>query len=996
MRGHWELAVKSRLWKYWLVLLLLPVTIWAEQGYFQQYVHYTMEVELLPAEMAVEGVETLQYVNHSPDTLRELFFHLYFNKFVAHSYRYPEMDYTTAFTEINGIYLSDSTELDFEEDNTLMWVPLEDTLIAPGDTLTLTIEFYSKLPPASGRFGYYGDHFDVGNWYPIPAVYDSRGWHVEQHIDGEFYHEWGDYDVRIRVPKGYVVAGTGVLQNPEVLPDSLEYPFRSNPYLEGDDTTTVVYHFVAPRVHDFAFSANPEFVVKEFQVDSVTLKYYLQPYSLDDWEEAMQAGVEALRFLIEKIGPYPYPELAVVDGFVTAGGIEYPNLVIINNTISNPRSISITVIHELAHQWFFGLLANNQTRFGWMDESFASFYEVWATQHIFGERNNVNHRSSYRWNRWFDYERNAYRDLLLNYFRYALSGRTDPVDLPMNFFQHNRYAPYYDKMAAVLFALRDMLGDSLFTAAIQTYYWTWRYKHPYPEDLVRVFNQVTGMELDWFWDEWTRTDWLCDYAVTSVRNQVKGQGYEATIRLKRQEPIAMPLQLKITLANGLVRRYRIPIAGMLPRGYADDDLPAWEIRHREYQTTLSVPSPVRVVEIENARQILDYNPFNDAYGKSAPVHWFWLKRQFESPYLDGTTMTLYPYLFYNDLDGPMVGIRTVGTQLAGLNRITSELLLSPRGNYVTGMLNYQTTLRTLSPDADLTVQLFRQAGTVGGTAYVLWDWYQDNRKKQWRWITGWEWIQVDNPAYALMPMDRGRTSVLFLEAQRFWRKRSYYSDSPWWLLRLTTRAAAPGTDFNFHSVHFKGTYFQPLSYVASLKLEMDVGGVFGNVPAQERYYLGQANAYQMLANPFYRAKGTLPYSLFMEGHIYQPGGGNIWAANQIPVEGATVGNRLLAFSAELSLWNPLYYWIYKLPVVRRLDFHLFTHWSQLWEKQPSVQNFIGEAGISIAYSDIPFVLRYFRLDEVRVDFPIWVNRPAAGHRPVEFRWGIQFKFFPFD
>ncbi len=951
-----------------------------------------MNVKLIPEEMAVEGVETLQYVNNSPDTLRELFFHLYYNKFVAHSYRYPEMNYTTAFTEVNTILLTDTTELDFEEDNTLLYVPLTDTLIAPGDTLTLIISFYSKLPPASGRFGYYGDHFDVGNWYPIPAVYDHRGWHVEQHIDGEFYHEWGDYDVRIRVPKGFVVAGTGVLQNPEVLPDSLENPYRHNPYFQGDDTTTVVYHFRAPRVHDFAFSANPEFVVKTFQVDSVRIKYYLQPYSLDDWEEAMAAGVKALRFFVEKIGPYPYPEIAVVDGFVTAGGIEYPNLVIINNTITNPRSISITVIHELAHQWFFGLLANNQTRYGWMDESFASFYEVWATQEIFGQFHNVNRGGRGL----FGFERNAYRDLLLNYFRYALSGKTDPVDLPMNFFQHDRYAPYYDKMAAVLFALRNMLGDSLFTTAIQTYYRLWRFKHPYPEDLARVFNTVTGMELDWFWDEWTRTDWLCDYEIAEVKNQPRGRGYEAIIQLRRKEPIAMPLQLKITLANGLVRRYRIPVAGMLPRGYADNDLPAWEIRHREYQTTLSFPSPVRTVEIENARQILDYNPFNDTFGKSAPVHWFWLRRQIRSPYLDGTTVTAYPMTFYNDLDGPLMGFRAIGVQLAGQNRIEGELLLSPRGNYVSGLLNYRSTLRSLSPAVDLYLQGFRQAGRIGGTAYVMWNWYQHNHKKHWRWITGWEWIHVENPAYSLMPLDPGKTSVLFVEGQYLWRKRSYGGNFPWWLLRFTTRAAAPGTDFNFHSIHFKSTYSHPIGYVGSLALTLDIGGTFGNVPAQERYYLAQANAYQMFANPFYRAKGTLPYELVTRGHVYQPGGGNIWASLQTPVQSATAGNRLLAFSAEFSLWNPLYYWSYRIPVIRRLDFHLFTHWAQLWEKRPALQQFIGEAGVSISYANLPLFLRYFHLDEIRLDFPIWLNRPMAGYRQIDFRWGIQLKFYPFN
>ncbi len=989
MPVRWVRIVKSSVV---LILFLFQGLLFANTGYFQQYVRYEISAELIPAEMAVEGHMTLHYVNHSPDTLRELFFHLYYNKFVAHSYSYPRMDYTTAYTEVDGILLSGSTELDFEEDNTLMWVPLQDTLIAPGDTLTLTIDFYSKLPPASGRFGYYGDHFDVGNWYPIPAVYDDRGWHVEQHIDGEFYHEWGDYDVRIRVPEGFVVAGTGVLQNPEVLPDSLEFPNRTIPYFQGDDTTKVEYHFIAQRVHDFAFCANPEFVVKTFQVDSITVKYFLQPYSVDDWEEAMKAGVQAMKFFQEKIGPYPYPEVSVVDGFITAGGIEYPNLVIINDLISHPRAISTTVIHELGHQWFFGLLANNQTRYGWMDESFTSFYEVWATQEIFGAYDNVPHYGERGIRKWFQYENNAYRDLILKYLEYALSGKTDPVDLPMNFFQYNRYAPYYDKMTAALFALRDMLGDSLFTAAIQAYYREWRFKHPYPEDVMKVFNTTTGMELDWFWDEWTRTNWLCDYSVNKVENTPAGNGYEVTLSLKRQEPIAMPLHLKLTLANGLVRRYRIPIAGMLPRGYRDTDLPAWEIRHRDYETTLSVPSPVRSVEIENARQILDYNPFNDKKGERWPIHWYWLQRQYRAPHLDGYTITAYPFAFYNDIDGPQLGIRTVGTAPGGLHHHTGELLVSPRGNILSGSFNYNSPLRVLSPDVDIYLQAFRQAGRFGGSAFILWNWYRDHRKKQWRWVGGWEFLGVENTTYSLMPIEKGNTSVLFLEVQRFWRKRGYRSNSPWGLLRLTTRAAAPGSDFNFRSLYVKGTYSQPLGYVASLDLEVSAGAVFGEAPLQEKYYLGQANAYQMFAHPYYRARGTIPWRLFQKGHTYMPGGGNIWSSLQTPVNAPASGRRLLAVSAELALWNPLYYWIPRLPVIRDMNFYLFTHWAQLWRSTPRWADFVGEAGVSVSYTRLPLWLTYFHLDEIRVDFPIWLNKPAGNNPQVAFRWGVQLGF----
>ncbi len=997
-------------WRYGIMLGMLVGPAWAA-AYFQQYVKYDIDVRLDPELVRLEGKQRLLYVNHSPDTLRELYFHLYFNKYRSDSYFPSNRGRTSAYTEVLEIRLADSTLLDFSVDHTILHLPLQPFPLLPGDSLELYIDFVSVLPPSQSRYGYSGDHYDVGNWYPIPAVYDHLGWHTEQHMDGEFYHEWGDYDVRITVPSYLVVTATGELMNPEVLPDSLDYPDRSFPLLNYDemDTVTVTYHFRARRVHDFAWSADPEFVRVRRQVDGVNLDFYVLAYRLEKWREAVEAGVRAFRFFTEKIGPYPYPNLSIVDGFIRAGGIEYPNLVIINDLITDIRFLSIVVIHEIAHQWFYGMLANNQTRYGWMDEGFTTFFEILATEHIWGSEDNLSHRpAASLWRRLLGYRKSARRNLFRSYFEYSLQGKEEPINTHFDYFQNNPYVPYYDKTAAVLFALKEMLGDSLFFQAVREYYQRWRFRHPYPQDLFVSFEQSTGMELDWFWEEWLNSTWRCDYQLDDVSGHWRMWGdslmYQITVRLQRKEPAAMPIWLRVELSDGRRYRYRIPVAGWLRGKHQPYDLPAWHMANRKYRVDIRFPEKVKFVEIESGWTNMDYNPFNNSSRKLPPIRWYWMRRQYRAPHLDAYTVTVFPYAFYNEVDGIRLGWRTVGNFLYPYYVHNSEFLWGIRSLRPSLMVNWSSPVRTGNNDFTYHVQFYHTDGRAGAALFFQ-NAKEVPRKLYRRLSFGWEWqtltdaryVNVDEPevrspgtsrSQGMVPADswsEGDESSFFVEWRqtRFlrWRWKLYANR-----LRLTLRSSTLGSDFAFQKLEFDIKQRFPFFLDLDAALLLRLGKAWGEVPLQHRFFLAQASPYRRFASPFYRSRGTIPGSWERKGWVYFPGGGDIHSALRNPRKRAFSSTGLLAVGGQLEFWNPFAVWGENLPILPNVRVHLFGRWAQVRENPFQWQDAAMEAGIQLGYFRIPVWLRYLSFSGITLELPLWSNQYPAGESALDLRW----------
>lgn len=978
-------------------LLSLVVLVRGESppGYFQQQVHYAISVRLFPELVRLEGRETLTYFNRSPDTLKTLYFHLYWNKFRAHSYARPFSGRERGHIEVLSVQDSSGRDLNFSIDNTILRLPLPRPL-PPGDSLYLQVQFTGMIPPSGERFGYSGEHFDIGNWYPVPAVYDARGWHIDQHLDGEFYQEWGDYEVEITVPRPFVVAATGRLMNPEVLPDSVQYPGRTIQYYlqQQPDTTTVTYRFVAERVHDFAFCADPEFVLKQIQVGQTTLQFFLQPYRLKTWNSILQRVVEGFSFLQEKIGAYPYRQLSIVDALITAGGIEYPNLVMINGYIISPRELAITIIHEMAHQWFYGLLANNQTRHGWMDEGFTTFFEIWATEHLWGREGNLNPTRQSGWQRWLGYTQTARREAYLNYLEYALSGREEPIDTHFDYFQHNPYIPTYDKMAVGLFTLKRLIGDSLFLRGIRTYYRRWRFRHPYPEDLFLTFNRATGMHLNWFWEQWLRTTWLLDVrlrkAVGRWVQRKGGRQFRLTMVLERKQPLAMPVDVAIELRDGSQRRYRIPIPGWLSRTDSSD-LPSWHPANRRYVARLYLPAPVRRIQLDPQSKLPDINPFNNDNRRIPPLKLFWLHRQYVEPDLRCYTATLFPQLFFNDVDGFVIGLRSVGNFVGPLYWHRLETQLGSRSGQPGLSFRWSSLLPIGTSRVRYYLFAYRLEGRAGGELAL--SYRTRTQPVNHRFLLGWRVRQLYDNRYPARAWSPGTVSILAFEWIRHRSVTAYRKLVTRWQLRV--EVAAPGGDYPFQRWELVLLPRIALGPQTNLRGRLAVGQIEGKPPVQYLFYPSGAAPVREFSNAFARSRGTLPVDWVRDGHFRLPGGGQVASAAIDGAPSAQGGRRLLAARIDLDLANPLARLLPSWPVLPTLQTAVYAAWSQLNWKKITRRSGDAELGLTLFWDDLPFPLRYLGMSDVKLTLPFWYSRPAAGNNPWKLRWALSVGFTPF-
>ncbi len=978
--------------RYLLTVLILLFIFSELPAYFQQEVKYHIDVELLHELNRLEGLEKITYINNSPDSLSILFFHLYINKFKNFHRSANSSRQSFGYQEIIYLQDNDGHDLEYEIQGTVMKIILDET-VCPADSVLLTIRFNTVLPEAGERFGHYGDHFDVGNWYPVPAVYDSRGWHTDQHYDGEFYQEWGNFQVNITVPAGFVVGASGVLLNQDALPDSVESADRKKYYEYSEDSAKVIYRYTAPHVHDFAWTADPEYIVRTTMVEGTELRFLILPYGLKDWESQLEIAAKAVALFNRQIGPYPYATLTVADGYVKAGGIEYPNIVIINDQINDSMELSATIIHEIAHQWFYGLIANNQTSYGWMDEGFATFFESQGMAHLFG--NNREYVNSPRgfWGKFFGYWRNRENSDRLAYLEYIRSGEEEPIFRHFDWFRHEPWIPYYQKMSLVISQLRYLTGDSLFWRAIHNYYEKWKYRHPYPEDLYQVFEDISGRELDWFFYQWLNTTWHCDYSVHTCGEQwqtVKGEKlYQARLKFKRNDQIAMPLDFRVHFKNGSIGNYRISVddgmSFMPPDSLA---IPPWSFREKVNYVTLNLPDRISKVEINPGQQLLDINPFNDDTGRWPGIYWYWLKRQYYLPHTDGYTATVFPFLFYNHIDGLQAGIRTRGNYIFPDYQHRSEILLGFRSWHPSLDIWFEHPFYRLNRDVHIIANLYNAAGRRGTGLWL--QWITNNRKKVNSALFGWQWRYIYNMDYYPYPVSAGNISFLEGEIKKGYWKAGFLPAG--WQVSIKAETSFLGGDYSFQTWQIRGLTRLPLPFHQKLTLSLTSENAYGTPPLQKAFRIGGSGLYDYFLNPYLRARGTLPPSWWSQDHVFQEGGGNI---RSLASAWEPAPSHLINGFVSITLGNPLNLSYQYFPYLSDILISAFTSWTTTGNNWNHFSDYYGEAGLTVSFTRLPFVLTYFDIETLHLDFPFWVNN-TIGSENIDYRWVIRMDIRSFN
>lgn len=479
-----------------------------DKPYFQQRADFTIDVILNDVSRTLDAFEVINYTNNSPDTLSFIWFHLWPNAYKNDRTAFSEQLLKIGRTDF---YFSNEEQrgyinrLDFKINNKtalieahphyidIIKVILPEPLY-PGQSVRISTPFHVKLPFNFSRGGYIDNTFQITQWYPKPAVYDREGWHPMPYLDqGEFYSEFGDYNVNITVPEKYIVASTGTEMSPAAHSDSL--PLDIPRFTQKVAGKTKTYQYVQKDIHDFAWFADKQFIeLKDtLQLPSgriIAVRSYYTPSGKNEWKNSITFLKNAVLTRSRWLGEYPYDEVKAVEakmGF--EGGMEYPTITSIS-PVTSAKSLDLIIEHEVGHNWNYGILATNERDFPWMDEGINSYYDNRYEQLYYGNENAASENGFL--------EKKMPKDYGNFLFRIAVANKKDqPINSRSQDFSEINYGTIaYTKAGEWMKLLEDYVGTDVFDNAMHTYYDQWKFKHPYATDLQKIFRETSTKNTD--------------------------------------------------------------------------------------------------------------------------------------------------------------------------------------------------------------------------------------------------------------------------------------------------------------------------------------------------------------------------------------------------------------------------------------------------------------------------------------------------------------------
>lgn len=573
-----------------------------------------MNVKLDVKTHRVNGTQKLVYQNNSPDTLRKVYYLLYFNAFQpgslmdvrSRTIMDPDARIRDRISKLNENEIGyqhvlslkqDGKAVSYVIDGTIMEVKL-DKPILPKAKVSFEMQFESQVPVQirrSGRNNKEGIAYSMTQWYPKIAEYDFRGWHAYQYVAREFQGVWGDYDVSITMDPSFVVCGTGVLQNADQIGYGYEKPGATIKRPTGDLTWT----FAAKNVIDFAWAADPDYVHEKALVpNGPELHFFYQPgdKTTENWKKLQAYAVKHFQFMNTTFGKYPYPTYSIIQG--GDGGMEYPMCTLILGEGSLTGLVGLTA-HEASHSWYQAVLASNEALYAWLDEGFADFTSQESMAFLFNQPVGESHQRSYD-----------------NYFSLIRRGLQEPISQHSD--HYNTNAAYstaaYSMGTIFLQQLKYILGSETFYRGMRRYYNTWKLRHPEPNDFLRIMEKESNLELKWYMNYWVNTTKKIDYALEAV----VAEGNTTMVELKRVGEFPMPLDIRITLTDGSTQWLYIPLNEMLGKKPADQttsprtDLDNWRWVDPAYVVQLNVPiSKIQFIEIDPLQMMADVDRSNN-------------------------------------------------------------------------------------------------------------------------------------------------------------------------------------------------------------------------------------------------------------------------------------------------------------------------------------------------------------------------------------------------
>lgn len=554
-----------------LSLLTMSFSGLLAQEYWQQEVNYKIDVKLDDVNHMIRASETFEYINHSPDKLDKIYIHLWPNAYrgkrsalAKQLYKNGEEFLTFADDKDKGWIDSldfkvngEPVKWEYHPDHMDVGIIYLTQPLNPGAKIIVSTPFKVKLPSGKiSRLGHIDQSYQITQWYPKPAVYDKNGWNWMPYLNqGEFYSEYGSFDVSITLPKNYIVGATGDLQTASELqfleeqvaatklnPGRLDKPSNMGGFKKvknadnefpASSAEYKTIRFTQSKVHDFAWFADKRFKVLKGEVElphskrKVTSWAMYVPGNAKLWQKAIEYINDGTYYYSKWNGDYPYNNVTAIDGTISAGGgMEYPNVTVIGNC-SSAMELEIVIVHEVGHNWFYGILGSNERIHGWMDEGMNTLNEMRyiATKYpdnknmsdmVFGGKFHLN-----------DLDHHDMGDISYRFM--AMQGEDQPIETKSADFTAINYGIImYQKTGLVFFYLKDYLGEEAFNKAMSDYFEAYKFKHPQPEDMRRVLEASTGKDLGWLFNDLIQTTNHIDYKLKKV--SATGNGTSVTVK----------------------------------------------------------------------------------------------------------------------------------------------------------------------------------------------------------------------------------------------------------------------------------------------------------------------------------------------------------------------------------------------------------------------------------------------------------------------------------
>ena len=568
-------------------------------SYWQNRADYTLAVKLDTATNEMAGSDIIRYTNNSPDSLHSLWLYLEQQTYRADArsnyYTTPAPNRHTEGYKVESVKVQqgDATaDADYIITDTRLQIRLRQALPGRGGKISIIIHYHYVVP---GDFGNRTDYvetrngkiYEIAQWYPRMCVYDDRGgWNTLPFLgSGEFYCEYGDFDYRVTVPWDMIVAGSGELQNPQEVLTAQENS-RLNAARASDATVMIrnaaevgaassrpvhqgmlTWHFKMYNTRDVAFGASRAYVWDAARVNlpegkkSLAMSVYpVESAGADAWGRATEYLKGSMEYFSTQWFTYPYP-VAVNEAGI-AGGMEYPGIVFDGITDKGKELYWVTA-HEIGHNWFPMIVGSDERTYGWMDEGFNTFIDVYASD--------VFNKGEFAPKRDGEYAPGGGNPvdeilpLLKDPEAPVMLTRADAIP------EKYRHPMVYFKPALGLVLLREqILGRERFDYAFRRYIRSWAYHHPGPYDFFRTMDNEAGEDLSWFWREWFFHNWSLDLAVQGVQNTASG----ADVTIANLDQMAMPAVLELVWKDGTKQRVPLPVETWLQDGIRTLHFPA--------------------------------------------------------------------------------------------------------------------------------------------------------------------------------------------------------------------------------------------------------------------------------------------------------------------------------------------------------------------------------------------------------------------------------------